>query len=309
MSHDTHTKSKLNQDASPRSLEWCLEQTQNWQDPYGPLVVHDYHTTGKKRVKVVRDDLLGVGSKARFGDLLVATAKSHTLVYVAPRVGYAGMSLAALCKKHGKKLILFAPASVEASEHQLMACEQGADLIFQRIAAMPNLNAMAQAYAKEKGFMFVPFGLNHPLVTACAVRVAHDYALAEGEPEEAWSVISTGVLTRALQIAWPTAKFRTVAVARNIKDGEKGRATIISHPLDFIQDTKKLPPFPSVASYDAKAWEYVKAKAKNGALFWNVAGPITKPRVMCPSSISSPGWKDKDLRAHTLSHKSAISKI
>ena len=30
------------------------------------------------------------------------------------------------------------------------------------------------------------------------------------------------------------------------------------------------PPFPSVPTYDAKAWSVMKKYAKKGALFWNV---------------------------------------
>ena len=31
------------------------------------------------------------------------------------------------------------------------------------------------------------------------------------------------------------------------------------------------PPFPSCSNYDATAWRFVKAYARQGALFWNVA--------------------------------------
>jgi hypothetical protein len=51
------------------------------------------------------------------------------------------------------------------------------------------------------------------------------------EPEEMWSVVSTGVLTRGLQVGFPNAKMRGVCVARNMKYGELGRTEIISEPL------------------------------------------------------------------------------
>jgi hypothetical protein len=112
------------------------------------------------------------------------------------------------------------------------------------------------------------------LVTAAAVKVAHDLAEKHGYPEEVWSAISTGVLQRSLQIAWPDAKFNAVAVARNIKKGERGSATIWSHPKAFTQDVDPQynPPFPSAMNYDAKAWEFMTKHGSPGAWFWNVGG-------------------------------------
>jgi len=111
-------------------------------------------------------------------------------------------------------------------------------------------------------------------VTAAAVKVAYNIAEKHGEPAEVWSAISTGVLSRALQIAWPNAQFNAVAVARNIKDGEAGRAKIWSHPKEFSQDVDReyQPPFPSAMNYDAKAWEFMKKHGSPGAWFWNVGG-------------------------------------
>ena len=83
---------------------------------------------------------------------------------------------------------------------------------------------------------------------------------------------STGVLTRALQIAWPNAKFHAVAVARNMKSGEVGRADIISAPEAFTKaiPIDDRPPFPSVPTYDAKAWRYIPKNTDRDILFWNV---------------------------------------
>ena len=83
-----------------------------------------------------------------------------------------------------------------------------------------------------------------------------------------WSVAGSGVLTRALQRAWPRARFVAVVVGREGCD--TGRARRIVHPLPFERAAKVRPPFPSAPGYDAKAWEYIRAEAGPGALFWNV---------------------------------------
>ena len=271
MSHNNHTTSKFNQDlnlAYPDRDAW-LELAGDWKDPFPAPVVTEHNG-----FNVVREDLMGLGSKCRFGDILVSTCQSDTLVYVQPRYGFAGISLAYLAEKYNKKLVLFSPSQKEISDHQAICIERGADMKFRRIAAMPNLNKIAADWAKENNGFFIPLGLRHELVTAAAVRVAYDTAQVHGEPKEVWHAISTGVLSRALQIAWPNAEFNAVAVARNIKDGERGRATIWSHPKEFSQNvaTEFEPPFPSALNYDAKAWELMLKNGSPGAWFWNVGG-------------------------------------
>ncbi len=215
---------------------------------------------------VVREDLLSVGTKARAGELLVATSESDTIVYVQPRFGFAGISLTELCKKYNKRLVLFMPSSKEISDHQAFCIENGCEYHFHRIAAMPNLNIVAKRWADENNAFFIPLGLRHRLVTAMIVKTATQIK----EPESFWTAFSTGVLNRALQIAWPNSIANGVAVSRNVHDGEKGRANIVSHYKDFSQNSLILPPFPSAKNYDAKVWEYTKP----GDLFWNVAGEI-----------------------------------
>jgi hypothetical protein len=215
---------------------------------------------------VVREDVLSVGTKARAGELLIATAESDTIVYVQPRFGFAGISLTELCKKYNKRLVLFMPSSKEISDHQAFCIENGCEYHFHRIAAMPNLNLIAKRWADENNGMFIPLGLKHKLVTAMIVKTASEI----DEPKSFWTAFSTGVLNRALQIAWPNSIANGVAVSRNIHDGEKGRANIVSHYRNFSQNSLILPPFPSARNYDAKVWEYTKT----GDLFWNVAGEI-----------------------------------
>lgn len=271
MAHNKHTKSLANQDLNlmmPNRDAW-LELAGDWKDPFDEpaLVEHD-------GFKVVREDMMGFGSKCRFGDILVQNAPTDTLVYVQPRYGFAGISLGYLAKKYNKKLVLFCPSQKEISDHQAICAERGAELKFKRIAAMPVLNAHAKKWAEENNATFIPLGLRHELVTAAAVKVAYDLAEKHGYPDEVWHAISTGVLGRSLQIAWPDAEFNAVAVSRNIKAGERGRANIWSHPKAFTQDVHPdlAPPFPSALNYDAKAWEFMVKNGNPGAWFWNVGG-------------------------------------
>jgi hypothetical protein len=268
MPHNNHVIDGQNKDVGvfgwEYAKEYYLSLAEGWK-PYNPdpvVIVHD-------GVRVVRDDLI-VGTKTRAGDLLASKTNYETIVYSQPRTGLAGVSLLDVAKKHNKKVVLFMPASKRISLHQACCIERGATPIFKRIAAMPNLNLAAKKYAEENNAFFVPLGLKHELATAGIVHTA----LKIPEPEEVYVAISTGVLTRALQIAWPNAKFTCVAVARNLKAGELGRAHVISEPLEFTSEEKEenLPPFPSVRSYDSKVWKWIPKNTNKDILFWNV-GP------------------------------------
>ena len=272
MSHDKHVIDNINKDVQALLLdgvttrqeakEYYLNLAGGWIDPNPAPIVETYDG-----VRVVRDDLI-TGSKVRGGDCLISGLNHSTLVYVQPRTGLAGVSLLDVAKRRGKRVKLFMPSSKRISHHQACCIERGADYEFHRVAAMPNLNRIAEKWARDKeDAFFIPLGLKHERVTAGIVKVAATIP----EPEEVWTVVSTGVLHRALQIAWPNAKFHAVAVARNMKEGEVGHSNIISAPEPFTKEIKEgLPPFPSINTYDGKAWRYIPKNTDRDILFWNV---------------------------------------
>jgi hypothetical protein len=287
MPHNVHVIDGKNRDIGLMSPEaakdYYLSLCEGWS-PYNPDPVVVEH----EGVKVVRDDLI-VGTKTRAGDLLAAKLNSDTIVYCQPRTGLAGVSIMDVARHHNKKVVLFMPSSKRVSLHQACCIEQGCTPIFERIAAMPNLNIMAKNWAMERKYSFVPLGLKHELATAGIVYTASKIP----EPDEVWVAISTGVLSRALQIAWPNAKFNCVAVARNLKEGELGRANVISEPLEFQTPEKKenLPPFPTIATYDGKVWKYIPKNTGKNILMWNVGtDPVLKDESIYEKIDSYRNW-------------------
>lgn len=274
MSHNKHIIDSINKDAQlwpgctyEEARDYYLNLAAGWT-PYNPNPVVVEH----EGVRVVRDDLI-VGTKTRAGDLLASKTNHNTIVYSQPRTGLAGVSILDVARHHNKKVVLFMPASQIISHHQACCIEQGAEVHFKRIASMPNLNKYASEWADNNNAFFVPLGLKHELATAGIVHAASKI----DPPDEAYVAISTGVLSRALQIAWPKTKFTCIAVARNLKAGELGRADVISDPLPFTTAEKEvnMPPFPSIATYDSKVWKYVPKNSGRNVLMWNVgAEPI-----------------------------------
>ena len=292
MAHNKHIIDGVNKDVGPLytaedARDEFLYLAYDWEDPnpVPRITVHD-------GIRVVRDDDL-VGSKVRGGDCLISSLPDHidTIVYVQPRTGLAGVSLLDVAKRHGKKVRLFMPSSKRISMHQACCIERGCEYEFHRIAAMPNLNLIAKKWADaHPNAFFVPLGLKHELVTAGIVKVAYENI---EEPDEVYTATSTGVLTRALQIAWPNAKLTSVCVSRNMKAGELGVAEPISEPLAFTASEKKenLPPFPNIDTYDGKVWKYIPKNSDKDILFWNVgAEPVLEDETIYDRIDSYRDW-------------------
>jgi hypothetical protein len=287
------TKGDSNLDlANGRSLEYYLDLTKDYK--------HDFTFTIKDidGFKVVDDGEFLYGSKAKMADFFISQVKEDAMVYVCPRTGYAPFSLCYLAKKYNKKLYLVMPASKEASEHQRTAIEYGGIPIFLRIPAMPTANIWAKQFAEKIGAKYLPFGLKHEMVVAGGVRIFYDN-FKNMDIQTMWSVMSTGVLSRTLQIALPNTKFHAVAVARNIQDGELGRAKFYTHSKPFLKEAKIIPPFDCIRTYDAKGWELLKENGNPGDWFWNVAANMPKPNLKVEDVDSDRVWGDhRDMKQY-----------
>jgi len=281
MAHNNHIIDGINKEINAQypDRDAYLKLTNDFVSKLPPVVIQEVNG-----FQVAREDLLGPGgTKARAGEWLMSTIEEDTVVYCMPRVGHAPCAVIALAKLYNKGVVLFAPACKKITNHQAAAIELAEKLgvalavKWRRIAAMPNLNRMAKKWADANEAAFLPFGLNHPYTIAGFTRICQDLLEADyKEPDEIWTVVSTGVLTRGLQIGFPNASMRGVCVARNMKAGELGRTKIWSEPRAFTSKERapNLPPFDTVSTYDGKGWKFMLEHGRPGALFWNVAGEL-----------------------------------
>lgn len=237
----------------------------DWEDPFPAPVITEH-----EGIRVVRDDLIGGGSKMRFADYLIrSNPEVEEWVYgSSPATGYAQISLAHLCSKYGKKAVIFmADRAVEKRHpYQLQAIQAGAIMNWVPNGMLSVTEKRARDYVSDSpaSRRLLPIGFDHPSVLASVVRVAQSMDVT---PTEVWTVGSSGTLTRGLQKAWGDAEFHCVTVGHK---GDYGRAITYKCEIPFNKPAKILPPFPSAPTYDAKAWEFIKRHAKPGALFWNV---------------------------------------
>jgi hypothetical protein len=285
-------KGNSNKDLKDKNLQYYLDIAGDFKSSFPDFKVIKLYG------KYVIDESQSceVGYKARAGELLIQKLKSKgvkEIVYVQPRQGFAGISLSYLCRKYEMGLTLIMPSSKEASPHQLLCIELGAKPLFLRVAAMANANVMAKKYADSTNAAFIPLGLYHEDVVACGVKLIRDFFKDKEKPKEIWSVISTGVLTRTLQIALPDAYFFAVAVSRNIQDGELGKASFMSYhkPFNAYADLKQ-DILNTESKYDAKGYEYFENFASEGAYFFNVAGNAPLPIMAHEEVDSYRAWND-----------------
>ena len=247
------------------TIEEYLSLINDWEDSLPSPMIEEH-----EGIQVVRDDLLGGGSKIRFADYLVQSQPEiEEWVYgSSPATGYAQISLSYLCRKYGKKAVIFMAERAwdKLHDYQIEALKAGADMKWVPNGMLSVTEKRARDYVEQdpKVRRLLPIGFHHDTVIASIVRVALSMDV---RPNEVWTVGSSGTLTRGLQLAWPDAAFHCVTVGHK---GDYGRAKTYRCEIPFNKPAKLIPPFPSAITYDAKAWEYIKQHASPGALFWNV---------------------------------------
>lgn len=212
---------------------------------------------------VVRDDRIPGGTKVRALPALLTGAREF--VYASPVQGYAQIALAHAAAQAGVRATIFCAERQQIHPRTRDAAAAGARIVSVAPGYLNVVRARARAYCAVSGARLLPFGLDDPVFIEALADVARGMAI---EPEEVWSVAGSGVLTRALQRAWPAAAFHAVQIGAAPQLGAARRWLA---PEAFEQPARRPPPFPSCANYDAKAWAFVQASARPGAVFWNVA--------------------------------------
>ena len=252
------------------SVDELLKLVESWEDP-NPKPVVEKH--GK--VWVVRDDLLEAGSKIRAIDFLIKS-EEQVIEWVfgsSPAHGYGQISLSHVCKKYGKKAVIFmAQRSMDKlHDYQKRGISEGGDYRWVPNGMLQVTQKRARDYVSESPITrkLLPLGLEHPTVLASMIKVARSLDI---QPKEVWTVGSSGTLSRALQMAWSDADVHVVQVGHTMKPHEIGRAKLWQSKYEFEKNVKEAgkPPFPSALSYDAKAWSFIMEHGRDECLFWNV---------------------------------------
>lgn len=219
-------------------------------------------------ILVVRDDLFPGGTKARFIGKLFED--SDEVVYASPPEGGAQTALAHVARDLRKRATIFVAKRQSPHLRSLMAKSLGAKVLQVRPGYLNVVHARARSYCAATGAYLAPFGMNVP---GAIEAIAEAASATDLDPQEVWCAAGSGVLARGLALAWPAAKRNAVQIGRTVSRPEVAGAEIHIYPLKFERSARLSAPFPADPHYDAKAWEFCAARARPGALFWNVTGP------------------------------------
>lgn len=231
------------------------------------IVIDTARVSNKTSILVVRDDVIPGGTKQRALEELLPILGKGTYVYASPAEGYGQLALAYACQQLGTdyNAVIFTALRKTAHPRTEQVKRAGATVYTIVPGYLNVVQKQAQVYAARNNASLLPFGMDFPEMQTVLTREAQRLPF---EPREVWTVAGSGLLTRSLQAAWPRASFKAVQVGR---PANIGKAELFIAPEKFEQDAKFPPPFPSCSNYDAKAWQFIRRYAKDGALFWNVA--------------------------------------
>ena len=249
-----------------------LSFVHDWIDPNPAPIVQIYD-----KFQVVRDDLLGFGSKLRFIDKFVKDSTAKEFVFGgANKIGWGPIALAECCRRYGKKCTIFMAKRAEPTWHQKRYMELGGKIKWVNMGMLTVTKAKAKAYWEKDidNREILPLGLEHPTVIGSIIKVARSIKFPK-PISEIWTVASSGTLSRGLQLAFPEIPVIMVQTGHKMNEREIGRAEkvyISPYKFDAPVKNEDTPPWPSEKFYDAKIYPFLKKHGKENAMVWNVAG-------------------------------------
>ena len=237
-------------------------------------------------VNVIRDDMLIGGTKQRAAYEFVCSRSENEIVYAGPATGFAQLALAFACCKAKKQFIGFMqgrqngcfPITEKASTYGANITIYSCQLI--------DVQSKAEEYAATHSNAFLcPFGLECDEYREILVKQIKN-ALPENfdAPKRIWLAVGSGTLLRALASIWTETIFMPVRVGKRfwedqfepsvwkrLGDGMDLEELACKQSFYEPVDEYLRPPYPSVNTYDAKVWQFIRKYGKNDDYIWNVA--------------------------------------
>lgn len=256
-----------------------------------PPVLVSYHKVNDKvEVGVIRDDVLVGGTKQRALSRVLPRRQARQFIYAGPKQGFAQVALAYCAKQCAKRSMIVVPDFEFSgfSSPSQVAWNFGAHIHVVN-ANLQAAFALACDIAKEQnrvhgpGYAEVlPLGFDTPdfcdaLEAALRESLPKKWLQEKSSPKRLWLVAGSGTLLKVLSRILLRTTFLVVQVGKKIWSDQlpKNHELFIA-PEKFCQPALTLPPFPSVATYDAKLWQFVLQHAQDGDWIWNVAKDLSE---------------------------------
>lgn len=239
-------------------------------------VTFDHISKENISVSVIADDILPGGTKQR-GWRFLQDIRESEVVYAGPYNGAAQVALAVGAKLAGKTFTVFLQRPHNKSVHPLTirARMYGANIVFKE-AGLQDLQKLAENYVRGgESRRLLAFGLDEPaFIDALTAQLSEKLSeKLSGTVGDIWLVGGSATLVKILYKIYPDRKFHLVQVGKTIwPDQINANTQLYVAPEKFYEPAAIMPPYNTIATYDAKLWRFVLEGAKSGDIVWNVAG-------------------------------------
>jgi hypothetical protein len=269
------------------SSETILLKLKKWEKLNPPVEVKKLETK-YGTFNLVDDSVLPGGTKQRaivpFLELFLRPDTKNVAI-VTTGQGYAQIAAAVGCKEAGYGCHVFLSESLnergDTFEEPLTAeaKKYGAQIHFvklegKKLATIKDVKQAANDFvSKEPNTELIPFGLLHPLfIKVLSQAISLHFPDKETYPKHLWLVVGSGAIFQSLNKGFPNCKYHAVRVGKQIdwiltSNAKEYDATKYER---FWEPAEYLPPYDSVARYDAKLWRFVRKYGRTGDFIWNV---------------------------------------
>jgi hypothetical protein len=271
----SYTKSSR---SNPQPM-WIWERSKTVPEKlYNPPMVITDHEYKNIKFKVFRDDKLTGGTKQRALVPLMLKSKKDTFVYAGPVTGYAQVSVAYSAFLTRKKAVLFLAKQLERTSLTKYAATFQKNVEIKEIqdGHLKKIQEIATQYAKETSSYQIAFGGDSPdyikeLYKSLTKALPHKL-----NPKRIWLVAGSATILKVLYKIYPNTHFNVVQVGKKIWPDQiiADKTTLYISDEKFMEVAKKQPPYPTVATYDAKLWTFFKQHGQSGDYIWNVGADV-----------------------------------
>ena len=279
----------------PESKICSGNQCENCQcDIKYPITIKEYEYNGKT-FKVIRDDLLEVGTKQRVAKNYCTYLVAHSetpithLLYTGTYNGFGPVALAWGANQinikatvvlslepvgYGKKLT---KELAELTKNVKLCRKYGAEVLF--VNNWKEINQMGAKLSEQEGWYWVPLGFDDETFIRClaydltkCINLDNQDEISNLNGSNIWMVGGSGTIARAYSLAYPNSTIYLIpAILKQINKLENKCKKYKNIKIIQHHSKKLITPYPTVENYDSIAWDTAVALGKTGDYILNVA--------------------------------------
>lgn len=244
--------------------------------------------------------------------MLMSQIQHRELVYAGPEQGMAQVALAVAGSLWKKKATVFLNTFAGVREKPILtrlAMAMGANIEFTRNPrgrTLKDTENDARAYCERdpQNRFLVPFGLKDEPGSVLFETFKKALIEALGDrvkraPRRLWIVAGSAFLVTVLNSIWPETEFHIVQVGKTVYEDQLIAIRHVKYKSEyrFAENTEVMPPYQSIAWYDAKLWKLVKQYGQDGDCIWNVAGLPNENEIRALQQNKNMVEKIQEMRA------------